>query len=51
MDLLITGTLRDILNLTNFVSIDLRDTDSIFETFSALNTLQVKFDSVENSSI
>ncbi|MFT6343883.1 MAG: UDP-glucose 4-epimerase [Paraglaciecola sp.] len=50
MDLSNNGALREISKLTNFVSIDLRDTDSIFEAFSALNTLQVKFDSVKNSS-
>jgi UDP-glucose 4-epimerase len=50
MDLSNNGALREISKRTNFVSIDLRDTDSIFEAFSALNTLQVKFDSVKNSS-
>jgi hypothetical protein len=50
MNLFTNGALREISKLTNFVSIDLRDTDSIFEAFSALNTLQLKFDSVENSS-
>jgi UDP-glucose 4-epimerase len=33
IDLPITGALRKISNLTNFVSIDLRDTDSIFRRF------------------
>lgn len=50
MDLPITVALCKISKLTNFVSIDLRDTDSIFEAFSALHTLQVKFGSVENRS-